>query len=160
MNASEDSGRNSVGAPVPPPAVFAAAILAGFALNLAKPLPLPIPVAAARIAGGILILGGFALGLAALRSLAAGGSSPIPHRPSKALVVGGIYRWTRNPIYLSMAVLVAGVAVLARSGWHLAMVALLVVVLDLTQIRREERYLEGNFGDAFRDYCRRTRRWI
>jgi protein-S-isoprenylcysteine O-methyltransferase Ste14 len=148
------------GAPVPPPAIFAAAILAGFALNLATPLALPIPVAIARVAGGILMLGGFALGLAALRSLAAVGASPIPHRPTDALAVNGVFRFTRNPIYLSMALVVAGVAVLARSGWHLVMLALLVAVLDLTQIRREERYLEEKFREEFRAYRRTVRRWL
>ncbi len=157
---AHEKGSEAVGAPVPPPAVLAAAILLGFLLNGWKPLALPIPVAIARGAGGLLLLGGFALGLAALRSLAAGGSSPIPHRPTKALVVGGIYRFTRNPIYLSMAFMVAGVALLARSGWHLVMLALLVVVLDFTQIRREERYLEEKFGAEFREYRRRVGRWL
>jgi len=152
--------RDAVGAPVPPPAAFAGAILLGFLLERWMPIPLPIPVPFARVAGGVLMLGGFALGLAALRSLAAAGASPIPHRPTEALAVRGVYRVTRNPIYLSMALLVAGVAVLARSGWHLAMLALLVAVLDFGQIRREERYLEENFGEAFRAYRRRVRRWI
>jgi protein-S-isoprenylcysteine O-methyltransferase Ste14 len=159
MTAHERTG-TAVGAPVPPPAVLAVAILIGFLLNGWIPLALPIPVVAARIAGGILLLGGFALGLAALRALVAGGSSPLPHRPSGALVAHGVYRFSRNPIYLSMAVLIAGIAVLARSGWHVVMLALFVVVLDRTQIRREERYLERKFGEGFREYERRVRRWI
>jgi protein-S-isoprenylcysteine O-methyltransferase Ste14 len=157
---NSDLGRDAVGAPVPPPAVFAAAILAGFALNLAKPLPLPIPVVIARVVGGLLVLGGFALGLAALRSLAVVGASPIPHRPTKALAVRGVYRFTRNPIYLSMALILAAIAVLARSGWHVVMLVLLVMVLDFTQIRREERYLDEKFGEEFREYRRTVRRWI
>jgi protein-S-isoprenylcysteine O-methyltransferase Ste14 len=158
MNAHSE--KDAVGAPVPPPAVLAVAILLGFLVNVWKPFALPIPIVAARVAGGILLLGGFALGLAAVRALARGGSSPLPHRPSGALVAEGLYRWTRNPIYLSMAVLIAGVAVLARSGWHLVMLVIFVVVVDRTQIRREERYLEGKFGVEFREYERRVRRWI
>ncbi len=150
----------AAGAPVPPPVVFAAAILLGFLFERWMPLALPIPVAIARGAGGVLMFGGLALGLAALRSLATAGASPIPHRPTEALAVHGVYRFTRNPIYLSMAVVLAGIAVLARSGWHLVMLALLVAVLDLAQIRREERYLEENFGETFRAYRARVRRWI
>ncbi|HWC64894.1 MAG TPA: isoprenylcysteine carboxylmethyltransferase family protein [Thermoanaerobaculia bacterium] len=153
-------GDRAVGAPVPPPAVLAVAILLGFLLNGWIPFALPIPVAAARIAGGVLLLGGFALGLVALRALVSGGSNPLPHRPSGALVAHGVYRFTRNPIYLSMAILIAGVAVLARSGWHVVMLVVFVVVLDATQIRREEKYLEKRFGDEFRAYRSRVRRWI
>ena len=145
---------------MPPPAVFAAAILLGFLLERWMPLPLPIPGVIARVAGGVLTIGGLALGLAAMRSLAAAGASPLPHRPTEALAVRGVYRFSRNPIYLSMALVVAGVAVLARSGWHLVMLALLVAVLDLAQIRREERYLDEKFGEEFREYRRRVRRWI
>ncbi|HET9794342.1 MAG TPA: isoprenylcysteine carboxylmethyltransferase family protein [Thermoanaerobaculia bacterium] len=154
------SEKDAVGAPVPPPAVLAVAILLGFLLNVWQPFPLPIPVIPARIAGGILLLGGFALGLAAARALAEGGSSPLPHRSSGALVAHGIYRWTRNPIYLSMAVLLAGIVVLARSGWHLLMLAIFLGIVNGTQVPREERYLEAKFGESYRAYARRTRRWF
>lgn len=158
--ANPRSEKDAVGAPVPPPAVLAAAILLGFLVNMWKPFALEIPTVPARVAGGILLLGGFAMGLMAARALAEGGSSPLPHRASGALVAHGVYRLTRNPIYLSMAVLLAGIAVLARSGWHLVMLAIFLLVINGTQIPREERYLEARFGDSYREYARNVRRWL
>lgn len=155
-----NDARGAVGAPVPPPALFAVSILVGFLLNLWIPLALPIPVAVARVSGGVLLLAGVALGLAAMRALAGAGTSPVPHRPSRALVARGAYGISRNPIYLGMALLLAGVAVLARSGWHLVMLVVFVIGIDRLQIRREERYLEARFGEEFRAYGSRVRRWI
>lgn len=150
----------AVGAPLPPPVLLFAAILGGFGIRHFVPLVLPIPVGAARWIGGALLAAGVALGIASTRSLFRGGSHPLPHRPSQALVASGVYRLTRNPIYLSMAILIGGIAILVRSGWHLVMMAAFVLIIDWTQIRREERYLEERFGDAYRQYARRVRRWI
>jgi protein-S-isoprenylcysteine O-methyltransferase Ste14 len=150
----------AAGAPIPPPVLFFAAILAGFGIRHFVPLEIPIPVLPARIAGALLIAAGIALGFAGAGALVRGGTTPSPHRPSRALVASGVYRLSRNPIYLSMAVLLLGLAIVIRSGWHLVMLVLLVAVLDRTQIPREERYLEALFGDAFRAYARRVRRWL
>ena len=159
--ASEPGGAPAAGAPIPPPVLVAAAILGGFALRRFVAFPnLPIPVLAARIGGAVLIAASAALALAAIGALVRSGTTPFPHQRSKALVVDGVYRISRNPIYLAMAVLVAGVAVAARSGWHLVMLVLVVAVFDRTQIPREERYLESRFGDSYRLYARRVRRWF
>ena len=155
-----EAGATAVGAPVTPPALFAVSILVGFLLNLWIPFALAIPVVAARVSGGVLLVAGFALGLGAMRALVGAGTSPVPHRPSHALVARGAYGISRNPIYLGMALLLAGVAVLARSGWHLVMLVAFVVGIDRLQIRREERYLEARFGEEFRAYRSRVRRWI
>ena len=150
----------AAGAPIPPPVLFFAAILAGFGIRHFVPFEISIPILPARISGALLIAAGAGLGLAGTGNLVRGGTTPFPHRPSSALVESGAYRFTRNPIYLSMAVVLAGVALFLRSGWHLAMTVLLVAVLDRTQIPREERYLEALFGDAYRAYARRVRRWL
>ena len=157
---NEGGATPSAGAPVPPPVLFFAAILAGFGIRHFVPLEIPIPLLPARIAGGVLIAAGVVLGLAGTGALVRGGTTPFPHRPSRALVASGVYRLSRNPIYLSMAVLLAGVAVALRSGGHLLMLVLLVIVFDRTQIKREERYLEGLFGEEYRRYASRVRRWL
>jgi len=157
--ASQPREAHAAGAPIPPPVLVVAAILGGFALHFV-PLPIPLPFLAARLAGALLIAAGIALALAGMGALVRGGTTPFPHHRSTALVVEGVYRISRNPIYLSMAVVLAGVAVAARSGWHLLMLALVVAVFDRAQIPREERYLEARFGDSYRDYARRVRRWF
>jgi len=158
--ASRPREAHAAGAPIPPPVLVVAAILGGFALRRFVPLPIPLPLLAARIAGTLLIAAGIALALAGMGALVRGGTTPFPHHRSTALVVEGVYRITRNPIYLSMAVVLAGVAVAARSGWHLLMLVLVVAVFDRAQIPREERYLEARFGDSYRDYAPRVRRWF
>jgi protein-S-isoprenylcysteine O-methyltransferase Ste14 len=158
--ASEPRGAQAAGAPIPPPVLVVAAILGGFALRRFVPFPIPIPALAARIAGALLIAAGTALALAGMVALVRGGTTPFPHHRSTALIERGVYRISRNPIYLAMAVLLAGVAFEARSGWHLVMLVLLVAVFDRTQIPREERYLEALFGDSYRRYARRVRRWL
>jgi protein-S-isoprenylcysteine O-methyltransferase Ste14 len=158
--ASEPRGAQAAGAPIPPPVLVVAAILGGFALRRLVAFPIPIPLLPAWIGGALLIAAGTALALAAMGALVRGGTTPFPHQRSNALVVEGAYRISRNPIYLSMAVVLTGVAVAARSGWHLVMLVLLVAVFDRTQIPREERYLEARFGDSYRRYARRVRRWF
>ncbi len=150
----------AAGAPIPPPVLFFAAILSGFGIRHFVSFEIPIPVIVSRVTGALLIVAGAGLGLAGTGKLVRGGTTPFPHRPSSALVETGAYGFSRNPIYLAMAVLLAGVAVLLRSGWHLAMTALLVAVLDRTQTPREERYPQAGFGDPSRSYPRRVRRWL
>ncbi len=82
-----------------------------------------------------------------------------PHR-SSALVVSGFYRFTRNPMYLGMLLLLLGWAAWLGQPLALAIVAAFVVLLEFLQIRPEERALEEKFGDDYRAYKRRVRRWI
>jgi protein-S-isoprenylcysteine O-methyltransferase Ste14 len=153
-------GEAAAGAPLPPPALLVVSILLGFLLGRWAPVPLPLSVAAGRVAGAVLLIGGLVLGVAAMRALAGAGTSPIPHRPSRTLVARGAYGVSRNPLYVSMALVLGGVALVARSAWHLVMLVFFLAAIDRLQIRREERYLEAKFGDEFRAYRSRVRRWI
>jgi protein-S-isoprenylcysteine O-methyltransferase Ste14 len=157
-NDSED--RSVAGTRIPPPLTLTAVILAGFALEHFYPLHLPIRSSASAIAGTLLLGAGLVLGALAVRALIRGGSHPYPHRPAGAIVTSGIYAKTRNPIYFSMAVLLLGVGMLARNGWHLIGFAVFVVLIDRTQIPREEQYLEECFGAEYQAYKRRVRRWV
>lgn len=85
-----------------------------------------------------------------------------PSRPEKAsaLVSGGIYRFTRNPMYLGMVVLLLGWAVFLRSGWSLPMIAAFIAWMNRYQINAEERALHSQFGAAYETYKNQVRRWI
>ena len=80
--------------------------------------------------------------------------------PSTALITGGPYRYTRNPIYLALSLLYAGIGIAADSPWVLVLLAPLLVVIHYGVIIREERYLERKFADAYRRYKATTRRWL
>jgi len=85
-----------------------------------------------------------------------------PRRPgaTTTMVTGGVYRWTRNPMYLAFALLLAGWACLLGAGRELCLIPVFVLYVSRFQIRPEERALEDSFGVAYREYAGRVRRWI
>ena len=83
-----------------------------------------------------------------------------PSRPATALVTSGTFRISRNPLYLSMVLLYVGAALSYRLTAALVMLPIALILLHFGVIRREERYLEGKFGDQYRDYRSHVRRWI
>ena len=147
---------------VVPPLVYAAALAAGFLLQWARPIPLAreTGVVAFRTVGiGLALLGGW-LVAEALRGMRARGTSPIPVRPTTALVLDGAYRYTRNPMYLGMLLVCAGLALAANALWPLVLLPFVVSIINRHVIVREEKYLSRKFGGEYEVYKRRTRRWI
>ena len=84
----------------------------------------------------------------------------LPNRNPRSLVTSGVFAVSRNPMYLAMALAMVGLWLLLGSLSPGVMVPLFVMVIDRLFVRREERRLEAIFGQAFRDYRRRVRRWI
>jgi protein-S-isoprenylcysteine O-methyltransferase Ste14 len=103
---------------------------------------------------------GLVLGLAAVMTIRRSGSTIRVDRPATALVVRGPYRWTRNPIYLGLALVSAGIAVAANAVWPLLMLPVVVTVVRRRVIEREEQYLENTFGREYRRYRDRVPRWL
>jgi protein-S-isoprenylcysteine O-methyltransferase Ste14 len=158
---SED-GRDNADNPgviAPPPLIYAGALLAGLLANRRYHIPfLPRPLV--RMLGWPLIAGGIAVGLLASRQMRRAETNVSPYKPATALVTEGPYRFTRNPLYLSMTLLYGGVSALANA---LPPVLLLPLVLRLMRrgvIEREEGYLEQKFGDVYLEYKVRAPRWI
>jgi protein-S-isoprenylcysteine O-methyltransferase Ste14 len=112
--------------------------------------------------GVALIVLGIAIVAAGLVSFAEARTTPNPMRPhdASALVTSGIYRWTRNPMYVGDVVMLAGVAVWLGSASSLVAVAAFVAWIDRVQIPAEERALRAIFGERYDAYCRRVRRWL
>ena len=100
-----------------------------------------------------------ALGIPAVLAFRRAGTHVEPWKPASALVTHGFFRFLRNPMYVGLVVLVAGLAILLASDWMLVMTVLLAVTLHLGVVRREERYLEAKFGDAYRRYRDRVPRY-
>ncbi len=126
-------------------------------------LSLPVPVAhslASYVAGVALAAGGFVMIAIGTRRFAAAGTNIPPTLPTTALVVDGIYGRTRNPLYLGTTLIYLGLSVAAGSLWAIGLLVPLLWVINVGVVKREERYLERKFGDAYRDYKARVRRWI
>ena len=152
----------TAGVIVRPPLIFLAALLLGFVSD--RLLPLRFPVSRIDlvhwIIAGSLILIGLALAAAGIRNFSRAGT-PVPtNRPARALVTTGIHGWTRNPIYLGMFLIYGGIGVAARSPWILMLTLPLAITIRYGVVAREEAYLERRFGDAYRDYKARARRWV
>jgi protein-S-isoprenylcysteine O-methyltransferase Ste14 len=144
-----------------PPFIFLGFLVAATVLEAVVPLPALAAHGLARyLAGAVVAVCGFVMiGMGTQRFVAAGTNIP-PTLPTTALVVDGIYRWTRNPLYLGTTLVYLGLAVAAGSLWAILLMVPLLWVINVGVIVREERYLERKFGDAYRAYKARVRRWV
>jgi protein-S-isoprenylcysteine O-methyltransferase Ste14 len=158
---SDDSSPANAGVHFPPPLLYVAGIVAGWLADRAHPLPITGHPSALRSA---LVIA-FGLGWLALFAPAWSGflrkrTTIIPNRPAAALVTSGVYRLTRNPMYVSLVLLYLAVTLALDSWWPLAFLPLVVVAVDRLVIRREERYLAHAFPGEYDEYRRRVRRWL
>ena len=145
----------------PPPLIYVGVLAAGFLLQWRWPVPiLPDRPFLMRMAGAALILLGAATAASGVLTFRRIGTSPNPTKPSNSLALTGPYRFTRNPMYLGLAIGSAGVAVACNAVWPLALLPVAILLVTRFVIAREERYLETRFGEPYRTYRARVRRWI
>ena len=146
-----------------PPLLFLAALLLGFAADHLLPLPVPrvglVHWASASIAGSLILIG-IAIFVAGIRNFSSAATPVQGIKPTRALVTTGIHGWSRNPIYLGMFLVYGGIGIAARSPWVLVLMLPLAITIRYGVVAREEAYLERRFGDAYRDYKARVRRWV
>ncbi len=88
------------------------------------------------------------------------GTSPEPNHPVTALITAGPYRWSRNPLYLANVAVLGGFGLLLDSGWGLLLTGLQAAILHRWVVLREEHRLAAQFGETYRAYCARVRRWL
>ncbi len=110
--------------------------------------------------GGVFLAAGLVLGFRGRRQMEKAGTNVKPTQPTTALVTTGLFRFSRNPLYVALTFIYFGVAMLANSLWVLALLAPVLVVMHFGVVRREERYLDAKFGDAYREYRSRVRRYL
>ena len=143
--------RDHAGVRVPPPLIFLGLVVLGplidrflgiGSLHIAQPVRSILVIS--------LVASGLAIVLAAIRTFARAGTRVEPWAPSSAIVSDGIYRFTRNPMYVGMALVMLGLALIIASPASIVMVGLASLIIDLFVIRREEAYLEAKFGDEYR----------
>ncbi len=153
---------DTAGVIAPPPLLALAALALGLLLDRLMPAYVLTVLLSRgeRIAiGVILVAAGVALGISAMRAFTRAGTYVEPWKPSTALVTVDIFSWLRNPMYVGAILLLAGFAVIIASDWTLVMTIVFALVVHFGVIKREERYLEGKFGEAYRHYCTQVRRY-
>lgn len=145
-----------------PPLVFLVAGGAAMAIHRFYPLHvLPVERAAPlRIAGAVLAVAALAFAIWAVATFRRIGTTPNPAGGTTALASEGPYRFSRNPMYLSLVLLTTGVALTFDTLWPLLLLPFVVLVVRANVILPEERYLEAKFGQPYREYKARVRRWI
>lgn len=145
-----------------PPIIYTAAFALAWVLQEAMPLAaLDGALAIApKWAGLSLAATGFVLDLLAMSALVRHRTAILPNMGSSALVSSGIFAFTRNPIYLGNTILLIGFAIALRWGWLLLAAPLTVIAVSRLAIQREEKHLAARFGEDWRAYASRVRRWL
>ena len=142
-----------------PPVIYGVALLIGIVVDVVYPLPtipayLQLGIGIAIVTTGVLLI------RSSMTSIDRAGTTYDPYSVSTALVTTGIYRYTRNPGYLGLAVIQFGLAVLIDSVWILLTAIIAVIVTNQFVIKLEEEKLRRTFGQEYQDYITQVRRWI
>jgi len=145
-----------------PPVIVVVTVALALGLQWLVPLGLlaHIDPTCRMAAGGLLLLSGLLPTIAGAITLRRHGTNVLPSRPATALITGGIYRWTRNPMYTGGAPLMVGVAIIFALDWLPFLMIPSWLALHFGVVRREEIYLERKFGDDYRRYCAQVPRYI
>jgi protein-S-isoprenylcysteine O-methyltransferase Ste14 len=143
-----------------PPLAWALAVIAGFALDWLEPLALLPEDWPTGWLGAVVFVLALALAVWAMDTIVRAGSNVPTNRPTTTIVEGGPYRFTRNPIYMGMFGGLIGLAIAFDTLWLLLALVPFALVIRYGVVAREEAYLERKFGEAYRGYRRRVRRWL
>ncbi len=147
----------------PPPLLYAGALLVGGLFGRLVPgtaWPFDLAAADVRIAGFLLLGIGLLLMALGLLQFKRHGTPAPTGRPTTALVTTGIYGLSRNPMYVAVTAVYLGIGFILPSLPVLLLVVPLLVVMRYGVIAREERYLDQRFGEPYRAYRQRVRRWL
>ncbi len=150
--------QQEIDVPIPPPLLFLGFFLVGVAIGYFIPTPF-LPVIVSLPIGILVAAVGFYVSVRSFREFRRA-KTPPDFRPVTALVSAGLYRYTRNPIYISFSTIYLGFGIAFNSGVALLLLPLVIAIVDRVIIRREERYLEQSLGEEYLRYKAKTRRWI
>ena len=142
-----------------PPIFFLGSILLMVLLRFMFPGP-QWALTSGRAIGGFLLLLGILLNVMSARLFEKRGTAIKPFERSKALVVEGPYRFTRNPMYLGMLIILLGLGMLLGSTIPLLVIPVFLMLITTRFVLVEEHMLAERFGKAYKEYSARVRRWL
>ena len=153
---------NSPGVHFPPPLLFVAGIIAGVLLErvVAMPVSAVVPPVVRMTLAWAAIAAGLSGVVWAMSTFIRARTAIYPNEPARVIVSTGLYRFSRNPMYVSLTALTVGVGLWLDSAWVLAFVPIALVALTLLVIRKEEAYLSSAFREPYAAYRARVRRWL
>lgn len=154
-----ETANDNPGVRFPPPVAYVAAVGVGYLMQ--RLAPLPIGGGIVRVAAAWTFVAGWAVVvIAAFYAFWSRHTTIVPVRPATTLVVAGPYRFTRNPMYVALALLTLAVGLWMNTWWVILLLVPALIVIDRIVIAREEAYLGRRFGAEYDQYTRRVRRWI
>ena len=159
MGDNKRGARDDPGVVAPPPLIYACALTAGLLANRRYRIPF-LPRALAGTLGPALVACGLAVGILGFREMRRAETSPDPYKPTTAIVSEGPFRFTRNPLYLSMTLIYCGISTLSNALPAALLLPFAQAVMRRGVIESEEHYLERTFGDEYLEYKERVPRWI
>jgi protein-S-isoprenylcysteine O-methyltransferase Ste14 len=149
---------DSAGVRLPPPFVYMAAIALGFVVHWIWPVPVRPPGWWGF--GAVLVVCGVALVLWAVVTLRRAKTQIAPWMPTTAIVTNGPFAQTRNPMYFGMALIQLGIGQWTNRLAIVLLVIPAIFAINSLAIAKEETYLLRKFGDEYRKYTQRVRRWL
>ncbi len=144
---------------IPPPLIGLACVLIGVGIQLVFPLHW-ISVRFQWVLAGFLIVTGMTIFIGSAFLFKKAHTDIKPWEPTTRIIKTGVYRFSRNPIYLSFVLFIVGLASAFDNFWILLMTIPFVMFLDRYVITREERYLNKKFGKEYHSYANKVRRWL
>jgi protein-S-isoprenylcysteine O-methyltransferase Ste14 len=163
MSDSVQQDTDTAGVVARPPLIYLGYLAAGFVLNYFWPWrfigdglapDIRIAIGAAVAAAGI------AIGVIAFIQFRRAGTAVPTWQPTTALVTGGLYRYSRNPIYVAQTLVYLGITLIGDNLWALLLIAPALMMIRYGVIAREEMYLERRFGADYSRYTMVVRRWL
>lgn len=153
------SQQDTPGVIAPPPLIYLTGVVIGLLLRSPASTPF-LPRGLGYGLGAVLILSAVWISLWGVREMRRAGTAVNPRIPTTALVTTGPFRFSRNPLYVSLTLCYLGIAIAAQSLWALGLLLGVLALMQYGVIFREERYLERRFGAEYGRYKERVRRWI
>src|SRR5206468_1549983 len=150
---------DSPGVIIFPPVLFIGTLLLGLLLHYLWPVHVT-QLLGVRIVGVTLAVASIALAVWGSKTMRRAGTNVMPIKPALTIVTNGPFRFSRNPLYLANVIFYTGLSLAFNAVWPLVLLAPMLLVVHWGIIRREERYLESKFGDTYRAYKARVRRWL
>ncbi|HEX9445990.1 MAG TPA: isoprenylcysteine carboxylmethyltransferase family protein [Candidatus Binatia bacterium] len=151
--------KDNAGVVAPPPLLYGGGLIVVLVLRWLQPMPIFGPIvplwpslALAALGVGIAIWG--------MRTLLAAGTNVNPSRPTTAIVHSGPYRFSRNPLYVALTLFYSGLTLALDTWWGFIALVPILVLMHCGVVLREERYLERKFGENYRQYRSKVRRYL
>jgi protein-S-isoprenylcysteine O-methyltransferase Ste14 len=143
----------------PPPVIYLGVLGLGLLLEWLWPTQV-LPWRLALAVGSVVLICGVIGLVAAIRTLLRAQTPVDPYKATTTIVTDGLFRFSRNPIYVSDMLLYVGLSLALNTWWALALTPVVVWIMNIGVIAREEAYLEQKFGNDYVQYKRQVRRWL